>query len=190
MKVELLTEEKEAATAKYKEYLQASKTSRDKTIHELKKVYNHIRKGKMVIDIFKVIPGGGVREGHQPNLAICQATAKKVLCRYSRNGDILFRDASTWKMKRFDIRLDKAMPTWEEGRWSVDLEAPVPIIPPKFRPGKLTPDYYILWEVDTWTMAPSRDPYLLRRLTSNLFLVCAAWDLTDIEMAVMAGRIS
>lgn len=189
MQVELLKEEKDAATAKYKEYLQASKTCRDKTYDDLKKVYNHVRRGKAVLDIAKVIPAGGVRVGHQPNLAICQAIATKVLCRYSRSGDVIFRDAANRMTKKTDIDLRKALPAWQGDVWEVSLTAPVPIIPPRLRPAKLTKDYYILWEVDTWTMAPSRDPYLLRRLTPTLFLVCAAWDLTDIEMAVMAGRI-
>lgn len=189
MNVELLKEEKETATEKYKEYLQASKTCRDKTYDDLKRVYNHIRKGKSVIDITKAIAAGGVRDNWHPNLAIAQATAQKVSCFYSRNGDVQFRSDNKWRDKKASIEIKSCLKTWKGDPWQLSLEAPVPIIPPRLRPANLTPDYYILWEVDSWTPAPSRDPYLLKRLSPTLFLVCAAWDLTDIEMAVMAGRI-
>lgn len=190
MQVELLKEEKEAANAKYKEYLQASKTCRDKTYDDLKKVYNQVRKGKAVIDIAKAISGGGIREGYHPNLAIAQASAKKVKCIYRRSGDVQFRSSDDlWKFRSSDIEIKACLPAWINGDWSIELEAPVPIIPPRLRPANLTKDYYILWEVDEWKMVPSRDPYLLKRITNTIFLVCAAWDLTDIEMAVMAGAI-
>lgn len=189
MQVELLKEEKEAATAKYKEYLQASKTCRDKTYDDLKRVYNQIRKGKAVIDITAAISAGGVRKNFHPNLAICRANVPKVYCRYDRNGDIVYRIDSWRRTRSADINLEKCLPGWKDGPWSLSLEAPVPMIPPRLRPAKLTDDYFILWEVDQWTPMPSRDPYLLKRLSPTLFLVCAAWDLTDIEMAVMAGRV-
>ncbi len=49
-------------------------------------------------------------------------------------------------------------------------------------------NYYVLWEVDHWTREPPRDPYLLRRITDNMFVVIAAWNLTDLERAVIKGR--
>lgn len=190
MNVELLKEHADAAAEKYKEYLQASKTCRDKTYDDLKRVYNHIRKGKSVIDITKAIAGGGVRSNYHPNLAIARASSKKVRCIYYRSGNVEYRSSDNmWRFRSGDIEIKGGLKAWEKGPWTLDLEAPVPIIPPRLRPANLTADYYILWEVDTWAPAPSRDPYLLKRLSPTLFLVCAAWDLTDIEMAVMAGRI-
>jgi hypothetical protein len=189
MKIELLAEEKATATEKYKEYLQASKTSRDKIYDDLKCVYYQIKKGKAVIDITKAIKAGGVKENWHPNLAIALASAKEVRCTYSKSGDVSFRNSDHWKVRPGDIYLKGGLPAWEKGAGDLELKAPVPIIPPRLRPVKITPDYYILWEVDSWTPMPSRDPYLLKRLSPTLFLICAAWDLTDIEMAVMAGRI-
>jgi len=191
MEVDMLTEEKEAATLKYKEYLQASKTCRDKTYDDLKKVYNQIRKGKSVIDITDAIRRGGVRENFHPNLAIARANSKEVRCIYSRNGDVQYRSSdNVWRFRKSDVEIKDCLKKWNGSPWELDLKAPTPIIPPRLRPVSLTEDYYILWEVDTWTPMPSRDPYLLKRITKNLFVVCAAWDLTDIEMRVMAGRIS
>ena len=34
-----------------------------------------------------------------------------------------------------------------------------------------------------------RDPYLLRRINENLFVVLASWDLTELERAVMEGYV-
>lgn len=192
MKIEMLKETKEAAAAKWHEYAQAFKKTRDPIYGDLKKVYNQIKNGNVVIDIFTAIQGGGVREGNQPNLAIAKAVGKKVFCRYYGDGSVNFCNGDEWKRPmKADVVLKKCLPAWNK-KWdgaSVRLQAPVPIIPPRLRPAILTDDYYILWEVDTWTPLPSRDPYLLKRITSNLFVVCAAWDLTDIEMAVMAGRV-
>jgi len=190
MEIELLQEEKELATAKYKEYLQASKTCRDKTYDGLKKVYNQIRKGRSVIDITDAIRKAGVRDNFHPYLAIARANSKEVRCIYDRNGDVQFRSGDNlWRRRRSDIFIPKCFKSWQTGPWQLDLKAPTPIIPPRLRPSNLTEDYYILWEVDSWTPMPSKDPYLLKRLTDNLFLVCAAWDLTEIELKVMAERI-
>lgn len=190
MEVQLLTEEKEAAAIKYKEYLQASKTCRDKTYDSLKKVYNQIRKGKSVIDVTDAIRNAGVRDNFHPYLAIARANSKEVRCIYRRNGDVQYRSSeNTFRLKRSDIVIPDCFKKWDGGPWELDLKAPTPIIPPRLRPQTLSEDFYILWEVDTWTPMPSRDPYLLKRITNNLFVVCAAWDLTDIEIKVMAERI-
>lgn len=188
MKIELLKEQKDAATEKWREYKYAAKRSRDPIYNDMKKIYFHIKSGKAVIDVNKAISAGGVRDNFHPNLAISKANVPIVFLEYNRNGRAKFRN-QRWRDRAHDIVIDNCFKTWENGPWALDLQAPVPIIPPRLRPQNLTDDYYILWEVDSWTPSPSRDPYLLKRVTKNLFVVCAAWDLTDIEMAVMAGRI-
>jgi hypothetical protein len=35
---------------------------------------------------------------------------------------------------------------------------------------------------------PDRDPYLLRHVGGALYAVLAAWDLTDLERAIMSAR--
>jgi hypothetical protein len=69
------------------------------------------------------------------------------------------------------------------------LEAPVPLVPAKFLPKNLTDDYYTLWEVDVWKRVAPTDPYLLKRITNNIFVVLAGWDLTPLEKSVMEGRM-
>ena len=48
----------------------------------------------------------------------------------------------------------------------------------------------MLWEVDEWSAAPDKDPFLLRRITPNMFVIVAAWELTDLEISVISGRMS
>src|SRR5207253_8584714 len=63
-------------------------------------------------------------------------------------------------------------------------KAMVPIIPPHLRPADALSNYYILSEAH-WSPEPPRDPFLLKRIDGFLFAVLAAWDLTEIERAVL-----
>jgi hypothetical protein len=64
----------------------------------------------------------------------------------------------------------------------------VPIIPAELMPeGSLT-NYYVLWEVKEWEELPEpKDPYLLKRISENLFVVLGAWEITDLERAIIGG---
>lgn len=192
MKVELLSEEREIALEKWREYKDAFKKTKDPLYDDLKKVYHQIKMGNAVIDIRKAISGGGIREKCHPNLAIAPANKKKVHCRYYQNGDVFYSPFGHWPKRwsgnhlNCEIMLPACLPSITQ---ELRLEAPIPIIPPRLRPVNLTDDYFILWEVDSWTMVPSKDPYLLRRINKTIFAVVAAWDLTPVEMAVMGGRI-
>lgn len=72
-----------------------------------------------------------------------------------------------------------------------DVVATVPTVPPRFVPNGSLHGYYILWEVDKWdeVTPPKRDPMLLKRINANAFVVMAAWDLTDVERAILRGRL-
>ena len=64
----------------------------------------------------------------------------------------------------------------------------VPIIPAKFMPKGNLENYYILWEVKEWEeVPPARDPLLLKRLTENMFVILAAWDVTPLEQSIIKG---
>ena len=196
-----LTETKKMATEKWHEYRAASKAYKDPIYADLQKVYNQVKGGRKVIDILKVIQKGGVHENCHPKLAIAKATNKKVICHYNKNGDVKYLNTDHWRAPfKEDVVLigclpaipEQKLPLWNNSKFRESrftLEAPVPICPPKLLPAKLTNDYYILWEVDVWKMVPPTDPYLLRRITKNMFVVVAGWDLTEIEKAAMAGRM-
>jgi hypothetical protein len=72
-----------------------------------------------------------------------------------------------------------------EARW----RAVTPLIPPNLRPPEAgLRNYHVLWEAE-WEAAPA-DPMLLRHLHGGLYAVLACWDLTSLERAVLAGRLS
>jgi hypothetical protein len=193
MHIETLAEVKENAHAKWREYLQAAKETKDPLYFDLKRMYWQIKKGKILIDIAKIIKAGGVIKPGYPHLAICRAEGKKVRCDYFTDGTVQFKDdLSSWKDKDAVVHIKTALPsiTFNQAwRGSHSLEAPVPMIPPKLRPKILGKEHFILWEVEAWEMLPPTDPYLLRRITKTVFAVLAQWDLTPLERAAMAGRM-
>jgi hypothetical protein len=69
-------------------------------------------------------------------------------------------------------------------------EAITPLIPVDIRPKRGIENYHVLFEA-VWRPVPPVDPMLLRRIgEADLWVVCAAWELTDIERAVLASRVS
>lgn len=77
-----------------------------------------------------------------------------------------------------------------------DGYALVPMVPADAREEAGNPQLskcWILWEVERWAdkrigAVPDRDPFLLKHVGGELYAILAAWDLTDLERAVMAGR--
>lgn len=208
MKLETMAETRYQAGEKWREYMEATKHSNNPMYKDLKKVYNQLKGGRKIIDINKVIIKGGINDWSQPNLAIAKMGSKFVWCCYTEGGIISFVNrAQQWSdQSRSPIKEDvkiTGMPTFNctsliskgkmnqrfAGWGRMELKAPVPIVPPKHLPGKITDDYYILWEVEEWKIVPPKDPWLLKRITSNMFVVLAGWDLTEIERSVMAGRL-
>lgn len=195
-----MSETRIEATRLWHEYNAARKKSGNPIYKDLSKIYNQVRHGRKVIDIGKVLAKGGIKANGHPNLAIVQAKQKTVQCMLKRDGTVIYRPINQWK-ESVIVNIPACFGGLQKeyfGKfsWSQDgygyemkLQAPMPIIPPKVLPANLTDDYYVLWEVDEWKMVPPTDPYLLRRITSNIFVVCAGWDLTAIEKAAMAGRM-
>ncbi len=178
-----------AAKAKWLEYVEASKKQPKFSLYkDMKKVYYQLYRGKKVIDIHKVMKLTGTHPNGHPKIAIVRADQKKVYCQLLPNGDAVFSSREKWQWERItkeDVRTVGLPPRQS----AIRLSAPVPIIPPKHMPDKMGDDYFILWEVDTWTMEPPVDPYLLRRITDSIFVIVAAWDLTEVERSIMKARL-
>jgi hypothetical protein len=194
MKLNPFTEIKETAHEKWREYRNAEKSTKDPIYTDLKKMYWQIKHGKVLIDISKVIAAGGIHSNHHPKLAVCRATCKKVRCEYWQDGKVRYMgEGISWRDMNGIVELHACLPKYtfkDDSRWrTISLSAPVPIIPPKCLPKKLTDDHFILWEVDVWEMVPPTDPYLLRRIAKNIYAVESQWDLTDLEKAAMKGRM-
>lgn len=90
MNIETFSEARRTATEKWREYRNAEKMSNNPVYKDLKKVYNQIKGGRKIIDIFKVIQKSGISDQHLPALAIAKASSKNVWCSYHNNGFVSF----------------------------------------------------------------------------------------------------
>lgn len=174
---------------------------------EIRRTYQLISQGKVIIQALDAIKQAGVDADGLPKLALAGATAKHCYIRRHGNGRMEMRDAPFFRFGRgsrktisheypassFDFQAGTfSQPSeWQlrTGTYQSDHRAAVPVIPLHLRPKKALQSYHVLWEAE-WTPTPPVDPYLLRRIgKSDLWVVCAAWDLTEVERAVMSTRI-
>lgn len=204
MDVTTISMSEEDADQKYQEYLEAVKTRKEKYLEDLKKVYHALKNGKKVIDIFKAFKDTGVNENGDPKLAICLANGNETRFEKERGGAGWFRPSGTWRESVSDVRLPAdTFPEWngevvpgtQYRRISRStLYTKVPLVPAHLLPEGSLDNYYILWEVEQWSEkseipSVARDPFLLRRVNANTFIVFAAWDLTEVEQMVMKGSV-
>jgi len=203
-----MSETRLVAKEKWHEYKDAYRKTGIRVYEDLRKIYNRLKDGCKIVDINRVISKAGLHEGSlHPKLAISLASAEMVRCEIRQNGNVQFVSRghqrypwwNTVPVKQ-DIVLKNCFPSIDANEWfsatgnefasSMDLKAPVPLIPPRFLPEKLDDSFYVLWEVDEWKMVPPEDPYLLQRVTNTHFVVLAGWNLSEVEKSAMAGRMS
>lgn len=200
MQVTEITEERTAAREKYAEYLRAVKTRHSAEYETLKKAYRELSRGRQLIDLQATIRKGGVDEVHRPRLAIARADASHCHFWYHHENPIFsdreVYDSSIYSAasRRIKMPVDhfgigtEAMRAFRM-RPTSRLRAVMPIIPPNIKPADhLLKRYHVLWEAE-WENVPPVDPYLLRRISSNIYVVIAAWDLTPLERAVLAESL-
>lgn len=159
---------------------------------EIERVYKAIATGKVVIKALESIAVAGLGPDGLPKLAIARADRMKCFLRMYHNGAARMAHAG-WFPGNAARSLYFEFP---EGTFPAaprkmsDAEALVPHIPPDIRPARGIQNYHILWEAE-WTRTPPVDPMLLRRVgRGDLWLVVGAWNLTEVERAAMASRIS
>jgi hypothetical protein len=159
---------------------------------EIARTYRLIGQGKVIIRALESIKAAGLDEEGLPKLAIIRADAAKCHLGLGRDGSARFanNDGTYWSRRlrnKWECRLPPG--TFPPRQHSLDTrEAIVPIVPAHLRPKADIANYHILWEAD-WHMVP-RDPLLLRRLSKgDLWLVVAAWELTEVERAALQARV-
>jgi hypothetical protein len=173
---------------------------------EIQRAYQHLSKGRLVIRAIESVLKSGVDEQGLPKLALCGATAKNCYLFRDQNGAATMTSANTqyratkknsvsWRESSFAFPRDSFPivnwgPTPRERARSDTHIAQVPLVPIHLRPQRGLPNYHVLFEAE-WTPVPPRDPYLLRRIgNADLWLVVAHWDLTEVERAALATRVS
>lgn len=182
MNVESLRVTPEAASVALAEY-KSHRSTYDKRDWEIERIYRHIARGKTVISVNDAIVRGGVDGLGRPRLAIMRADQKQCQCLLFDSKQVTFTNEYSSRAREwhFEVPWPNRPPSRQ-----YRLAAQLPRIPPQHRPGKELRKYHILWEAD-WSDIP-RDPYLLRRIGLDAWIVLAAWDLTDVEVSVLRAH--
>lgn len=195
MKTSVLSTEYEAAkklvdeynaTAKFRSLLPEGKACLT-TARQLKK-------GRRVIDLYRVFKTVSSDAKGRPALALANASWK--WCYYRRERDLAKFHAENQSYSKTLKNCYRVPGTMMAGPVPISMQpaitgkAVVPTIPPNLRPEGPLDQYHILFEA-SWEDVPT-DPILLKNIpgTNNLFVVLAHWDLTEIERAVLAGRFN
>jgi hypothetical protein len=170
----------------------SAQTPEDRAIE---RAYREIASGRVLIRALESIKEAGLDELGRPKLAIIRADIKRVRLSISPHIDAEFCPmvSARGSQRGMQWRIGGHRPIVVPGLRSREYmhgrpEAVVPLIPVHLRPQTALDAYHILWEAD-WQAVP-RDPMLLRRLGGDLWIVVAAWDLTEVERAVMASRVA
>ena len=215
MNVSQISVDRVKAEQEYRAYSDAVKRNKSAAyLVDLKTAYGHMRRGHPVLDVWQSFAETGVDAAGDPKVAISRADwPEVVLTKFGdrnhstdHNFQAIFSKEARWPHRHWrsnkmtDISQDDVtvpMGTWkfmldERGEVSrSSIKTKVPIIPARFVPPHGLSNYHILWEVEKWdVVTPPRDPLLLKRVSPNVFVVLAAWELTDLERAVIRGRIA
>jgi hypothetical protein len=179
-------------------------------LKDMQRVYGHMQKnGAKVIDLWEAFKSSGLDKNGDTKIAISRADFKQVQLFKEQDGSGFFTGyMGRWKPRKTISRGDIETPAntfnWlrpdmtKPATWNNDIirkivKAPVPLIPPAILIDEVKfnlKNYYILWEVEEWKQIPPKDPMLLKQLTPNLYGVLATWDLTELERAIIRGRLS
>jgi hypothetical protein len=187
MKVERLKISAEKAREYWRLY-QGHLAGQTKADREIAAIYKRLAQGRTVIRALESIRAAGATEDGYPRLAIARADETQIECRINPHSGIWKfepRGYARSSSRVIEVAKPEDAPTPKE--WK-RLQTNVPLIPVHVRPKRGLQNYHILFEAD-WREYPI-DPYLLRRFGEDAWLVVAAWDLTPVERAVMAQRIS
>lgn len=171
---------------KYKEHRAYSKPHDE----QIAQIYRRIAQGKTVIRALQSIRAAGVGEDGLPKLAIARADMTSCWL-HKRGSTVCFADNRNWYPGARASKSKNIALEWPEHPelTKYTYEAAVPLVPIHVRPKRGIQNYHVLWEAE-WSKRYPVDPYLLRRFGEDAWLVVAAWDLTEVERAVMSARLN
>ena len=182
-----LSVDKDVARAAWRQYQKDRVYSKPED-WEIARIYQFIAQGRTVIRALASIVAAGLNADGYPKLAIARADASTVRFRaYSGSG--LYSHNDEWPRQNSHpsrhIRVE-----WpgldHRHSWRCAVLPPIPLY---LRPKRALASYHVLWEAE-WTPVPPGDPYLIKRIgQSDAWLVVGAWDLTEVEKAVLATRL-
>ncbi len=193
MNVTTLAIDKAEAERLYRQY-RDHRHSATEIDDEIRRVYKEIARGKVVIRAIDSVRAAGLGADALPKLALVKADEPHVRLRPRSDGsaDMLAASANGWSRKISAAKRFRFAANTFPGVAATrhEYRAATPHIPPHARPKTALDQYHILFEAE-WSAVPPVDPYLLRRIgSSDMWIVCAAWNLTEVERAAMATRIT
>lgn len=183
MDVQQLKVERATARELFQKY-KASREAQTPADREIEALYRRIAQGQTVIRALESIRVAGCNAEGMPRLALARADERRIECRITAQGEATFEPPGNCRSRSRVFRVQGLVGAreWKRG------EGIVPLIPVYLRPKHSLSHYHILWEAE-WSRVYPVDPYLLRRFGTDAWVVVAAWELTDVERAVMAQRI-
>jgi hypothetical protein len=156
---------------------------------EIQRTYQLISQGKLIIKALGSIIAAGIGDDGYPKLAIGRANHPKCFLEYCRDGRARFASSRWPKANQRRNYIDFPAGSFPPRQLLKYAETLAPLIPIDLRPKRGLENYHLLWEA-VWHPAPPIDPMLLRRIgQADLWLVVAAWDLTEVERAALSTRI-
>lgn len=197
MQVTPITMDAARAEELYRQYLKDAHYDEPEDA-AIRATYRALAKGQTVIKALESVAAAGCDEHGMPRLAIMRADQRHCYLRIT--GGTVRMGANEERSRGYRARgYGGPMPfEWptsafagikSKDTWHEQHRAVLPIVPRRLRPKRALRSYHILWEAE-WQRVVPRDPYLLRRLgTGDLWLVVAAWDLTEVERAALEHRV-
>lgn len=199
-KITKISMPKDQAKEEWKKYCDLLKERQEKFLKVMKESMHHIKEGRNLIDVYEAMQKAGLNEKGEPKLAICRADKRECVFEKRDTGTGIFGfdvqyNGIAWSKDRVELPQKTFDIQWaREGnaQWNIAkklLKTKVPVIPVELMPEGKLDNYYILWEVKEWEDLPEakKDPFLLKRISENLFAILGAWEVTELERAVMRG---
>lgn len=203
MNVETITMDRDEARAKLRATRARLHRAADEEYRALEDGYKAIAEGTPLIHLGNSVRLGGLDADRRPRFAVARADQRRVDFEWSGSSVVFStpnRRRHGWSSPprgaaahhrrfAFDFSQHPNVPGYG-ARQGLSATTLVPMVPPDIRvqdPGALS-KRAIIWEVEEWTPVPPRDPLLLKHIGGDLWAVTGAWDLTELERAVMAGR--
>jgi hypothetical protein len=193
MQLDTIEIDRDEAKARLDEYTESLKHDRNSEDEAIARAYRAAARGLPIIRLSEAIHAGGYFTKGLPRLAIARADASRCWVRdeWARTGrtTLIYRDEPDADNRgalvgRYTVRVEVP----RERSYAASGSTIVPIIPPRFRPGRFRiRGFHVLWEVEKWEPEPPKDPALVKHIGGDLWSVHAAWDLTELERAVLIG---
>jgi hypothetical protein len=183
---------KELAEERLKAYRELLKTERTQQDERIARGYRVLARGLPIIELSKSVMAGGFFDNGLPKIAIARANSQDCWVHFEIDDLIYSIDSAQRRNSRemlvnsSTVRVHVPERPTAPGRRSYSGHTIMPIIPPEHRPKRNRLHlFHILWEVEAWDLTPPRDPALLQHIGGDLWSVVAAWDLTELERAIL-----